>query len=224
MKKFDSSPAQNPVRAHVYKEIRTAIFDGDFLPGTNLTELRLSSELGVSRTPVREALMQLEMEGLVRTAPGKGVVVLGVSDQDIDDIFTIRMRIEGLAARRAAQNITAEELRALKEIVELQEFYVSRADNAQVWPLNTRFHEVIYEASGSRPLYQMLSTFHSYIQKIREVTTREGRAGASTQEHRLIYNALAAHNPDEAEQAMCMHTKNARDHFFRNRKTTPEQG
>lgn len=204
----------NPLRTHVFKELEQAIIDGVIEPGTSLAEQKISKQLGVSRTPVREALMQLELEGLVETIPGKGAVVIGVTDSDIDDIYTIRVRIEGLASRRAAEMITDKELKVLEEVVELQEFYVSRNDFMQVWHLDTRFHEYLYQCSRSRPLKQILTLFHNYIQKARELTVRSGRAADSTMEHRRIVNALRAHDPDEAETAMAEHVTNARDSFF----------
>ena len=156
MKKFDDSLSGNPLRKHVYKEIEKAILDGVFPPGYSLTEGKLSHELGVSRTPVREALMQLELEGLVKTVPNKGAVVVGVTSQDIDDIYTIRTRIEGLATRRCAQHIGEEELEELRQVVELQEYFVTKQDYLQVWHLDSRFHELIYEGCRSRPLKQNL--------------------------------------------------------------------
>lgn len=214
LKKFDSEGGGNPLRAHVYKELEQAILDGDLAAGTALAEVKLSQELGVSRTPVREALMQLELEGLVKTVPNKGAVVVGVTADDVDDIYTIRMRIEGLAARRAAQKISQQQLDALREIVELQEFYVSKQDFLQVWHLDNRFHETLYEGCGSRPLKQMLTLFHNYIQKAREASVRSGRAEGSTSEHRAILDAIAARNPDEAERLMVIHVTNARNSFF----------
>ncbi|MBR6837247.1 MAG: GntR family transcriptional regulator, partial [Oscillospiraceae bacterium] len=101
------------LRIRVFNAIENAILDGEYRDGDSLNELKLSKELGVSRTPVREALMQLELEGLVRNVPNKGAVVIGVTEQDIHDIYEIRIRIEGLAARLCAENITDDELRAL---------------------------------------------------------------------------------------------------------------
>ena len=111
--------------------------------------------------------MQLELEGLVKTIPNKGAVVVGVTGQDIDDIYTIRTRIEGLAARRCAVNIGQEELEELRQVVELQEYFVTKQDFLQVWHLDNRFHEMIYEACRSRPLKQILSLFHNYIKTAR---------------------------------------------------------
>ncbi len=214
MKKFSNDYSGNPTRTHVFKELERAIFDGALSPGTILTEVKLSTELGVSRTPVREALMQLELEGLVKTIPGKGMVVVGVTESDMNDIYILRTRIEGLASRRAAEHITDAELDALEEIVELQEFYVSRSDFMQVWHLDNRFHELLYECCRSRPLKQVLTMFHNYIQKAREATVRGGRAAASTMEHRNILDALRVRDADLAEERMATHVSNARDSFF----------
>ena len=214
MKPINENYSVTPMRTEVFRQLERAILSGDLSPGTSLTEVKLCGEMGVSRTPVREALMQLELEGLVKTTHNKGAVVVGISERDVDDIYTIRVRIEGLAARRAAENITMGELEELQEIVELQEFYVGRGDNLQVWNLDNRFHELVYEGCRSRPLKQILSLFHNYIQKAREATVRQGRAAASTQEHREIVNAIARHDPDEAERLMAVHVQNARNSCF----------
>ena len=214
MKKIQEINAATPVRTQVFQQLEKAILDGDLAPGTSLTEVKLSAELGVSRTPIREALMQLELEGLVKTTHNKGAVVVGISSGDVNDIYLIRTKVEGFAAHRAAQNITEEELSDLREIVELQEFYLGRGDNLQVGNLDQRFHEIVYEGSRSRPLKQMLSLFHNYIQKARATSVRRGRAAASTQEHRAILTALEQHDPEEAERLMGVHVENARKSFF----------
>ncbi len=214
MKKIQQDYAATPVRAQVFRQLEKAILEGELAPGTSLTEVKLSAELGVSRTPIREALMQLELEGLVKTTHNKGAVVVGISGSDVNDIYLIRTRIEGFAARRAAENITEEELQDLREIVELQEFYLGRGDTLQVGNLDQRFHEIVYEGSRSRPLKQILSMFHNYIQKARTTSVRRGRAAASTQEHRDILTAIESRNADEAERLMGIHVENARRSFF----------
>ena len=134
------------LRIRVFNAIENAILDGEYKDGDSLNELRLSKELGVSRTPVREALMQLELEGLVRNIPNKGAVVVGVTEQDTHDIYEIRIRIEGLASRLCAENITDDELHALEQIVDLQEFYLLKNDTEQIWKLDGDFHKIIYDA------------------------------------------------------------------------------
>jgi len=212
MDRLNAGEDNNSLRAKVFKEIEKAVLNGVFNPGESLTEQRLSTELGVSRTPVREALRQLELEGLVRTIPNKGAIVIGISEKDIDDIYTIRMYIEGLAARWCAEHITDEELSELREVVELQEFYVSKSDVLQVWNLDSRFHEIIYDTCRSRTLRQTLSNFHHYIQKAREMSYKaEGRAKLSVQEHRDILEAISSRNPEEAQRLTSKHIENARN-------------
>ncbi|MBR5372837.1 MAG: GntR family transcriptional regulator [Oscillospiraceae bacterium] len=205
------------LRIRVFNAIENAILDGEYKDGDSLNELRLSKELGVSRTPVREALMQLELEGLVKNVPNKGAVVIGVTEQDIHDIYEIRIRIEGLAARLCAENITEDELHALEQIVDLQEFYLLKNDTEQIWKLDGDFHKIIYDASRSRPLRFTLSNFHNYIKKARDISVQtEGRAEKTVAEHRAILDAIKAHNGDLAEQLTAKHISNAEDNLFEN--------
>lgn len=214
LKKIDTGYPSGSMRKHVYQEIESAILSGALGPGESLGEVKLSEELGVSRTPVREALVQLELEGLVKTIPNRGAVVVGVTEDDVKEIYQIRMRIEGLAARRTAERITEDEIEQMREILELQEFYVSRGDTMQVWHLDSRFHDLLFECCRSRPLKHMLSSFHNYIQNARASTVREGRAEKSTSEHRKIFEAIERRDPDMAEKYMSEHVTNARDSFF----------
>ena len=205
------------LRIRVFNAIENAILDGEYKDGDSLNELRLSKELGISRTPVREALMQLELEGLVRNVPNKGAVVVGVTEQDIHDIYEIRIRIEGLAARLCAENITEDELRALEQIVDLQEFYLLKNGTEQIWKLDGDFHKIIYDASRSRPLRFTHSNFHNYIKKARDISVQtEGRAEKTVAEHRAILDAIKAHNGDLAEQLTAKHISNAEDNLFEN--------
>ncbi len=205
------------LRIRVFNAIENAILDGEYKDGDSLNELRLSKELGVSRTPVREALMQLELEGLVRNVPNKGAVVIGVTEQDIHDIYEIRIRIEGLASRLCAENITEDELRALEQIVDLQEFYLMKNDTEQIWKLDGDFHKIIYDASRSRPLRFTLSNFHNYIKKARDISVQtEGRAEKTVAEHRAILDAIREHNGDIAEQLTARHISNAELNLFEN--------
>ena len=191
------------LRIRVFNSIENAILNGEYSDGESLNELKISKELGVSRTPVREALMQLELEGLVRSIPNKGAVVVGVSEQDTRDIYEIRVRIEGLAARLAAEKMTPEEVRALEKIVELQEFYLMKNDTEQIFRLDTDFHKIIYDASRSRPLRFMLSNFHNYIKKARDISVQAaGRAEKTVAEHRAILDAIREGKGELAERRL----------------------
>jgi DNA-binding GntR family transcriptional regulator len=200
----------NSLRAKVFNYIQNDILNGVYKPGDSLTEVKLCEELGVSRTPVREAIRLLELEGLVQSIPNKGVFVNGISEKDIEDIYTIRMLIEGLAARSAAENITEKELKSLKEIVELEEFYTAKADTEHLLKLDSRFHEIIFKASKSRSLMHVLTMFHHYVQRARNASfSSPRRAMKALDEHKAIYQAIADKDPDKAEKLTTEHVKNA---------------
>ena len=202
------------LRAVVFDNLEREIIAGEYQAGDSLSELMLSEKYGVSRTPVREALRQLELEGLVRLIPNKGAVVVGVSEKDIDDIYAVRIRIEGLAARLCADNATDEELQALERLVDLQEFYLLKGKPEQLWQLDGEFHNTIFEASRNRPLQSMLSSFHSYVSRARSNSMRSAeRAAQSVEEHRGILSAISAHDGDRAEEMMTAHIIAARSNL-----------
>lgn len=203
------------LRIKVFKAIENAILNGDYKEGDSLNELKISQELGVSRTPVREALMQLELEGLVNNIPNKGAVVVGVSNKDIKDIYEIRILIEGLASRLCAENITEDEIKALDKIIDLQEFYLTKKDTEQIWRLDSDFHNLLYDASRSRPLRYMLTSFHNYIKRARDISMHaEGRAEKAVSEHRAILEAIRQHDPALAESRTAEHIVNAENNLL----------
>ncbi|MBP3414387.1 MAG: GntR family transcriptional regulator [Clostridia bacterium] len=200
------------LRARVFAALEKAIINGEYKSGDNLSELMLSQKYGVSRTPVREALMQLELEGLVENIPNKGAVVVGISDKDIDDIYIVRMRIEGLAARLCAANIEESELKALEKITGLQEFYLERGDYDSLRELDSEFHSIIFDSCGNRALRFMLSNFHNYTQRARTISVKSiGRAEKTVSEHRAILEALRKRDGDLAEQLTTEHIEHAKE-------------
>ncbi|MBP5159804.1 MAG: GntR family transcriptional regulator [Lachnospiraceae bacterium] len=204
------------LRARVFTALESAIINGEYKEGDTLNEIKLSQTLGVSRTPVREALMQLELEGLVEATQNKGAVVIGISEKDIEDIYAIRIRIEGFATELATKNITKDELMALEKIVELQEFYLLKRDTDQLWRLDTDFHKIIYDASRNRSLRAMLTSFHNHIQRGRGITLKvEGRAEKSVKEHKEILEAMKAGDPELASKLTTEHVINASQTFER---------
>jgi DNA-binding GntR family transcriptional regulator len=199
------------LRTKIYNRLKNAILDGVYKPGESLIEMKLAKELGVSRTPIREAIRQLELEGLVTSIPNKGVIVEGVTPQDVEDIYTIRKMIEGLAARWAAEKISDEQLKELKDTLDLMEFFTQKGNVEKLSELDSRFHDIIFRASNSRPLESVLTSFYHFIQRARLVSVKaRGRAAYSLKEHRSIYEALEAHDPDAAEKAIINHVGSAR--------------
>lgn len=206
----------NSLRAKVFNKLQNDILDGKYKPGDSLIETKLAKELGVSRTPIREAIKQLELEELVQTIPNKGAVVTGISHQDIEDIYTIRTMIEGLATRLAAEKMTPEELEQLKEVIELEEFYTNKCSTPHLLDLDSRFHEIIYKASKSRPLLWTLRSFHHFVQRARSTSlSTPGRARQSFTEHKAILQAILDKDPDKAEKLAIKHIKKASSNLLK---------
>ena len=176
----------------VFHTIRENILSGKYKCDEELKEKTLGDELGVSRTPVREALRQLELEGLVRIIPNRGAFVEGITKEDVKDIYEIRARLEGLCAKWAADRITKDQIAELEENIFLVEF-----------------HEVLYEASGSKMLKHELSAFHHYVERVRKITlSMPDRVVKSNDEHKKIVEALKQHNAKEAELLATSHMLN----------------
>lgn len=193
----------------VFHRIREDILSGKYTRDEVLKEKSLGDDLDVSRTPVREALRQLELEGLVTIIPNKGAYVVGISQKDIRDIYEIRARLEGLCAKWAAQNITSEQIAELEENIYLADFHAEKGNYAQVLELDNKFHEVLYEASNSKMLDHELTAFHHYVERVRKITlAMPERVLKSNDEHKQIVEALRNHDRKEAESLATRHMLN----------------
>lgn len=196
------------LRERVFKTIREGILQEKYKKGDALREAVIAKELHVSRTPVREAIRQLELEGLVYSIPNKETVVAGISKEDVQDIFLIRSKLEGLAARKAATCRTDEELKLMKRVLDLTEFYVQKKEIDSISELDHQFHDLIYKAADSKIFKQVLSDFHTYVQKTRIISLeRPGRLERLIKEHTAIYEALRLQDADEAERLMNEHVE-----------------
>lgn len=198
------------LREQIFTTLRREIIEGKYNKGDLLVESEIAKNFGVSRTPIREVLRQLELEGLVESVPNKGVFVQGISDNDIKDIYEIRMVLEGLAGKRAAQNIKEEQLELLKETCDLMEFYTEKDNMEKVAKYNTRFHEIIFEASESRFLRSMLNLLQDYVTRMRKESLKQpGRAKDALKEHKAILSAIENKDSDLAEKLLTEHVKNS---------------
>ncbi len=201
----------------VFEELERDILSGRYERGAVMTEGKFSEMLGVSRTPIREALRRLEQEHLIELT-SKGVRIVGISADDLEDIFEIRYRLEGLAARYAAERADDKGLALLRETIDLQEFYTSRDDAESLKNTDTRFHQTIYKLSRSNTLYDTLEPLHRKLLKYRRVSlTAHARAEQSLAEHRAIYDAIAAGQLDKAEALTILHVERARDSIMKGR-------
>lgn len=205
------------LRGRVFRRLRNDILSGVYKEHDELRETTIGEELGVSRTPVREALRQLELEGLVTIVPNKGAYVTGISKKDVHDIYKIRSMLEGMCARWATRYITPEQIGELEEVILLSEFHLKRKNEGkavQVSELDGKFHKVLYEASNSRILEHVLSDFHKYVQMARthSVESRE-RAEKSIEEHRAILEAIKGKDEDQAERLANAHVMKAMENL-----------
>ena len=197
----------------VFEQLEADILGGKYAAGDIVTEIGLSNEFQVSRTPIREAIRRLEQENLVSES-GKGIKILGISYKDLSDIYDIRMRIEGLAARFAAEYITEDELEKLSEVLDLQEFYTSKQKMNNVKDADSNFHDIIYHCCRSSTLTDILGSLHRKIQMQRKASLENSsRAIDAVKEHREIYEALKKHDADLAEELTVQHIKNAKENL-----------
>lgn len=199
----------SPLENAVYAAIEERILSGEFRPGEPLTEARITEITGASRTPVRDALHRLERDGLVRIEPNRGAFVVGITREDLADIYEVRRRVEGLAARRAAEHVTEDDKQTLLEIVEMQEFFVRRGGD-RLKELDSAFHDRVYALCGSRVVTDTIARLHRQTALFRKRSMHAaGRAEAMVAEHRAIYEAIARGDGDAAEALTVCHIENA---------------
>ncbi len=194
----------------VFLRLEEEILNGTLKKGDTLTEITLAERLGVSRTPLRAALHALAEEGLVEIVPNRGATVIGVSRDDLVDIYKIRMRLEGIAAGLAAKRITPEAVKALENSVELSEFYLSKNDSDHLKELDSEFHGIIYKSSGSRHIAKILTELHRNIRSYRKLSLSvPTRLENSVKEHRAILEAIKSADAELAERLCCEHIEAA---------------
>lgn len=200
-----------PLSADLYNRIKEDILSGRLKKDQKLVEQAICDEYKVSRTPVREALLQLEMEGLVETIPNRGAFVAGLSPQETEDMFTLRRIYEVQAVRWAIERITDEEMDALEENFEFMEFYTMKNDVQKMLNINVNFHQSIYKASHNRILQHLLSSFQAYIRhRNQDIPQKEEYLGQVLEEHRRIFQAFRDRDPEAGALAMEIHMDNSR--------------
>ncbi len=211
-----------PLRQVVFDALREAILSGHFKPGDRLMEVQVADELGVSRTPVREAIRFLEQEGYVIMVPRKGAYVAGVTLKDIADVFEIRASLESLACSLAAERITEEELDEL----ERQLFIMTestREKNSLKWvETDTALHATIYKASRNERLMQILNHLQEPIQRLRTASlSSPGRLQVAVAEHKRLVEAIYDRDSDLAAALAKEHIENAEHSMMTALKNAP---
>lgn len=205
------------LRGRVFHKIREDILSGKYKDNEELKEVAIGEELGVSRTPVREAFRQLELEGLIHIIPNKGAYVTGITVKDVKDIYMIRSLLEGLCAKWATRHITPEQLEEMEENIYLAEFHASKGHAEQITELDNRFHEILYEAADSKMLERQLRDFHGYVLRVRKKTlAKYKRSTQSNKEHKLILEAIKDKDAERAERMANEHILNAYENMVKN--------
>lgn len=201
-----------PLSTSLFSRLQTDILTGKIRSGEKLTEQRICEQYSVSRTPVREALRQLETDGLIESIPNRGAYVIGFSSQDIEDMYQLRKIYEIQAVHWAIERITDEELDQLEETFEFMEFYTMKGDKEKMLNINTHFHQLIYSASHNRMLQHLLASYQIYIKHIRTSSRNDQEyLNLVLEEHRAIFEAIKARDSRAAALAMKIHMDHSKD-------------
>ncbi|NLD19609.1 MAG: GntR family transcriptional regulator [Clostridiales bacterium] len=208
----DTELSNAPLSNSLLSKLQRDILTGKMKPGQKLTEQELCKAYEVSRTPVREALRQLETDGLVENILNRGAFVVGMTDQDYEDMFELRKAYEVQAVKWAIERITDEEMDKLEETFEFMEFYTMRNDISKMLTINTGFHQVIYEASHNRMLQKLLSSYQNFLKyKGIEAVYDDNYLSTVLEEHRAIFRAFTDRDVKAGALAMEMHISRAKE-------------
>lgn len=198
-----------PLRDVVFHTLREAILRGDLKPGERLMELQLAAKLGVSRTPIREAIRMLEQEGLAVTIPRKGAEVAKMTEKDMQDVLQVREALDELAASIACEKISEEELGGLRRTMREFEEYTKTRDLKRIAEADVRFHDIIYEATGNPRLVNMLNNLREQMYRYRvEYLKEEKNYPVLIREHCQIVEGLSEKNKEKVTIAMHRHVEN----------------
>ena len=199
-----------PLREVVCESLREAIRRGILKPGERIMEIQLAEELGVSRTPVREAIRKLELEGYVVMMPRRGTYVANMSIRDINEIFEIRTSLESLSNGLAAEHITDEELEHLQRLLVILGGYIKEGNMEKIVETDIEFHDLMYHAARNQRLVGIISNLRDQLTRFRTLSmSHPGRLEATLEEHKAIVEAIANGDRRSASKAAERHMENS---------------
>lgn len=205
-----------PLRDVVFNTLRRAILKGELKPGERLMEITLADKLGVSRTPIREAIRKLELEGLVVMAPRKGAKVASITERDLNDVLEVRKGMEVLAISLACKRITREELEKLETIEQSFQKLIESGNLTELAEMDVKFHDTIYQATNNQRLVQLLNNLREQMYRYRmeylkDIAVRRTLA----EEHKAICRALRERDEQQAEEYVSIHIDNQQKAIIR---------
>ena len=204
------------LRDSVYLTIREAILNGKYPPNKRLREIPLAEELGVSRTPVREAMRKLELEGLVVMIPRRGAQVANITEKDLNDVLEVRIALENLSIENACMRMTEEQLEELWNAAKNFEATMAEGNLVKLAEADVAFHEVIYKSSDNRRLNQVLNNLREQIYRYRvEYLKDEETRNLLVKEHKEIYEAIKNRDVKSAQEISYQHIENQREAIIR---------
>ena len=212
----NSLPADLPLRDVVFYTLRQSILTGELKPGERLMEIHLADKLGVSRTPVREAIRRLELEGLVTMFPRRGAEVAQITEKSMSDVLEVRRTLDALYAELACDRITKEGLAALKQACETFEQCVDTQDTKKIAQADVALHDIIVQATGNQRLIQMVNNLSEQMYRYRFEYIKDSRQHETlVKEHRIIYQSILDKDKDTAAAAAKTHIDNQRKAIMR---------
>ncbi len=201
-----------PLRDVVFNTLRQAILRGELKPGERLMEIQLANKLGVSRTPIREAIRKLELEGLVLMIPRKGAEVAGITEKSLLDVLEVRRALEELAVQLTCDRITEEELIELRQAAENFKKTLKSDDITEIAEADVKFHDVIYMATKNQKLIQLLNNLHEQMYRYRIEYLKDPEVYPKlVREHEEIIKRITDREKEEASQIVCQHIDNQAD-------------
>lgn len=213
-----------PLRDVVFNTLRRAILKGELKPGERLMEIALADKLGVSRTPIREAIRKLELEGLVVMAPRKGAKVASITERDLNDVLEVRKGMEVLAISLACERITKEEMEHLEEIEAHFQTLIESDNLTELAEVDVEFHDTIYQATNNKRLVQLLNNLREQMYRYRIEYLKDSAVRRQlAKEHKAICEALRTHDRESALRYVYVHIDNQQKAIIRSLNEEKEE-
>lgn len=205
-----------PLRDVVFNTLRQAILTGELKPGERLMEIHLANKLGVSRTPIREAIRKLELEGLVTMIPRRGAEVAQITEKSMNDVLEVRRAMDALCVELACDRITPEELEQLKEACDAFETAVKTRDVKKIAQADVALHDIILRATGNQRLIQLVNNLSEQMYRYRfEYIKDSSQHERLVEEHRVIYRSIVQKDKETASRAAKTHIDNQEKSIIR---------